>query len=80
MREWGRGWRGGRRGAVIASVLAPLSEVDAATLEVVEVDARGRRTAIPRWHDDDGPREVPYAAGARDPGSLAGVWEGLARS
>lgn len=58
----------------------PLSEVDPATLEVVEVDARGRLAAIPRWRDDDGPREVPYATGARDPGSLAGVWEGLARS
>ena len=58
----------------------PLEEVEPGSLDVIEIDAAGRLAGLARWKDDDSLREVPYAAGARDPGSLAGVWEGLARS
>lgn len=40
-------------------------------LQVIEVDSPARLAGL---------REVPYAAGGRDPGSLAGIWEALARS
>lgn len=70
-----------RRQRSTAEPLAtPLSELDTDGLEVIEVDWAGRLAGLARWKGDDSLREVPYAAGARDPGSLAGIWEALARS
>ena len=58
----------------------PLNELNAEQLEVIEGDYTDRLARIAPWKADDSLREVPYAAGARDPGSLAGIWEALARS
>lgn len=49
-------------------------------LEVIEIDSAGRLSGLAPWKGDDSLREVPYAAGGRDPGSLAGIWEALGRS
>lgn len=62
------------------SLATPLSDLDPDGLEVIEIDAGGRLAGLAAWKDDDSLREVPYAAGARDPGSLAGIWEALGRS
>ena len=49
------------------------------TLEVIELDAAGRRIGA-AWRDDaDAIPEVAYGRDA-DPTSLAGIWEALARS
>lgn len=56
----------------------PLSDLDPDGLEVIELDA-GRLAGLAPWKDDS-LRELPYAAGARDPGSLAGLWNALAGS
>ncbi len=58
----------------------PLAEVDPDRLEVIEVTAVGRLAGVPAWADEDSPHEPPYAAGARDPGSLAGIWDALSRA
>ena len=58
----------------------PLRELDIDGLEVIEIDASGRLAGLAPWKGDDSLREVPYAAGGGDPGSLAGIWEALARS
>lgn len=58
----------------------PLSDLDADGLEVIQIDSAGRLAGLAPWKGDDSLREAPYATGARDPGSLAGVWEALARS
>jgi hypothetical protein len=58
----------------------PLSELDPEGLEVIEIDSEGRLAGLAPRNDDDSLREVPYAAGVRDPGSLAGIWEALGRS
>ena len=57
----------------------PLSELNAEQLEVIEADYSDRLARIVSWKADASLREVPYATGARDPGSLAGIWEALAR-
>lgn len=69
-----------RRQRSAPSLSTPLSELDTDQLEVIEVDAVARLAGLAPWKDDDSLREVPYATGARDPGSLAGIWEALARS
>ncbi|MGZ8511946.1 MAG: hypothetical protein ACXWWL_00710 [Candidatus Limnocylindria bacterium] len=58
----------------------PLTELNAEQLEVIEDDYSDRLARVAPWKSDDSLREVPYAAGAGDPGSLAGIWEALARS
>ena len=58
----------------------PLSELNPEQLEVIEDNYTDNLARIAPWKADDSLREVPYAAGARDPGSLAGIWEALARS
>ena len=58
----------------------PLSELNTDGLEIIQIDSGGRLSGPAPWKDDDSLREVPYATGARDPGSLAGIWEALARS
>lgn len=62
------------------ALAVPLSELNAEQLEVIEDDCTDRLARIAPWKADDSLREVPYATGARDPGSLAGIWEALARS
>ena len=69
-----------RRQRSTPPLATPLSELDAGELEIIEVDAPDRLTGLAPWKDDDSLREVPYARGARDPGSLAGIWEALGRS
>jgi hypothetical protein len=69
-----------RQRSIPTPLSTPLSELEADGLEVIEIDCGGRLAGLAPWKDDDSLREVPYAAGARDPGSLAGIWEALARS
>jgi hypothetical protein len=57
----------------------PLSELDSDGLEVIEVGAAGLLAGPGPWSAHESPREVPYASGGRDPGSLAGIWEALGR-
>lgn len=56
-----------------------LDEVELEALEVIELDAAGRRTGA-AWRESDDP--IPELAYGRDPDptSLAGIWEALARS
>ncbi|MEP7082707.1 MAG: hypothetical protein ABI841_06990 [Chloroflexota bacterium] len=58
----------------------PLTELDVQELEVIQIDSSSRLAGLAPWKGDDSLREVPYAAGARDSGSLAGIWEALGRS
>ncbi|HUF05855.1 MAG TPA: hypothetical protein VMP86_00550 [Candidatus Binatia bacterium] len=56
-----------------------LDEVELETLEVIELDAAGRRIGS-AWRDEcDSIPELAYGRDA-DPTSLAGIWEALARS
>lgn len=56
-----------------------LDEVELEALEVIELDAVGRRIGS-TWRDDDD--AIPELAYGRDPDptSLAGIWEALAGS
>lgn len=79
-RRTGRESRHARPDAHLAAPLPEsLSELDSGSLEVLEVDAAGRLSGLPRWKDDDSLREPAYGAGAPDAGSLAGVWDALRR-
>ena len=55
-----------------------LDEVELEALEVIELDAAGRRIGS-AWRDDDSIPELAYGRDP-DPTSLAGIWEALARS
>lgn len=74
-------WFRRERGGAAPALETPLDDIGPSDLEVLEVDdtGSGRLTGLGRWKDDDSLREVTYTV-SRDPGSLAGIWEGLARS
>jgi hypothetical protein len=59
-------------------LVEPIDRVDPTTLEIVSLDD-GHLHATPK-RSAAGPREIGYAPRDRDPTSVAGVWEALARS
>lgn len=62
---------------------APVDAIDAVNLEaleVIELDADGRLVGLPRWPEDDAPRELSDHPTRRDPTGTAGIWEALAHS
>ena len=63
-----------------APLSVPIDSVDPATLEVVALDADGQLSGPPPSRTAPEPREIGYAPRDRDPTSLAGVWEAIARS
>ncbi|MCA1587848.1 MAG: hypothetical protein LC744_04090 [Chloroflexi bacterium] len=69
-----------RRQRSTPPLATPLSELDPDGPEVIEVETAGRLEGLAPRKDDHSLREVPYAPGARDAGSLAGIWEALGRS
>lgn len=54
--------------------------LDVGTLEVIELDADGRRVDIPRRPAHDGVRELADHPPRRDPTGTAGLWEALEHS
>jgi hypothetical protein len=58
----------------------PIDRLDPTTLEIIAFDDEGDLLGPPRERAAPGPREIGYASRDRDPTSLAGVWEALARA
>lgn len=56
-----------------------LDALDPEALEVIELDAAGRRLGAPAATTDDAPAEMAYRPGP-DPTSLAAIWEAIGRS
>ena len=58
----------------------PIDHVDPTTLEIISLDDEWHLHGPPKERTPTGPPEIGYASRDRDPTSVAGVWEALARS
>lgn len=72
-------WRS-RRARPAERLDTPIGELDAATLEVVELDPSGRPVAPATRTDAGSLREVAERPDGRDATGTAGIWEALSRA
>jgi len=73
-----RWWRRPGRDPIPLSRRLDLDDLEPATLEVLELDADGRRIGEPAIAQPVG--EVAYRRRTHDPTGLAGIWEALERA
>jgi len=73
-----RWWRRPGRDPIPLSRRLDLDDLEPATLEVLELDADGRRIGEPPSRQPAG--EVAYRRRTHDPTGLAGIWEALERA